>query len=173
MAITLPYKFDTSRVVKQIMGGVLGLLLVVLVGAFYSLLVSHSTPAALQLLLSAAVITYFGRLFLRNLTGSRGSITADAVVVQRDQLFGIGLPGPVGRFSISQFDAVRVERVRTPSVVDGMIVQGGPHERVSLVGKAGIPDILVARTSDDAGRAMGSELAGALKLPYQEQVAPY
>jgi hypothetical protein len=173
MAITLPYEFDTSGVVKLILRGVLGLLLVVVAGILYSLLASHSAPAALQLLLSAAVITYFGRLFLRNLTGSRGSITADAVVVQPDQLFGIGLPGPVGRFSVSRFDAVRVERVRTPSIVDGMIVQGGPHERVSLVGKAGTPDILVARTSDDAGRAIGSELATALKLPYQEQDAPY
>jgi hypothetical protein len=54
-----------------------------------------------------------------------------------------------------------------------MIVQGGPHERVSLVGKSGTPDILVARTDRDAGRTLGNELATALKLPYQEQAAPY
>jgi hypothetical protein len=173
MATTLPYQFDTSRVVKQIMGGVLGVLLALLVGILYSLLVSHSTAAAIQLLLIAAIATYFGRLFLRNLTVSIGTITADAVAVQPVRLFGIRLAGPAGRFPIGHFAAVRVERVRTPSIVDGMIVQGGPHERVSLVGRAGTPDILVARTSDDAGRAMGNELAATLKLPYQEQVAPY
>src|SRR5215208_549739 len=131
MAMMLPYEFDSSGVVKLIMRGVLGLLLVVIAGILYSLL-AHSTPAAIQLLLSAAVIAYFARLFLRNLTGSRGTITADAVVVEPDQVFGVRLRGPVGRFPISQFDAVRVERIRTPSIVDGMIVQGGPHERVSL-----------------------------------------
>ena len=90
MAITLPYEFDTSAVVKQIMGGVLGLLLVVLAGVFYSLLVSHSIAATVQLLLIAAIATYFGRVFLRNLTGTLGTITADAVVVQPGQLLGIG-----------------------------------------------------------------------------------
>src|SRR5215210_925749 len=102
MAITLPYKFDTSAVVKQIIGGVLGLLLVLLLGVFYSLLVSHSTAATIQLLLIAAIATYFGRLFLRNLTGSVGTITADAVVVQAGELLGIRLASPSGRFPISQ-----------------------------------------------------------------------
>ena len=51
--------------------------------------------------------------------------------------------------------------------------QRGPHERVSLVGKDGTPDILIARTARDAGRALGDGLAAALKLPYQELVAPY
>ena len=173
MAIALPYEFDTSGVVKLILRGVLGLLLVVLLGVLYSLLVSHSVAAMIQLLLVAALITFFGRLFYRNLIGSRGTVSADAVVVEPDQVFGVRLPGPVGRFSIGQFDAVRVERIRTPSIVDGMIVQGGPHERVSLVGKSGTPHILVARTDRDAGRTLGNELATALKLPYQEQAAPY
>jgi hypothetical protein len=173
MAITLPYAFDTSGVVKLILRGVLGLLLVVLLGILYSLLVSHSIAAAVQLLLVAALIVFFGRLFYRNLIGSRGTISADAVVVEPDQVFGVRLPGPVGRFSIGQFDAMRVDRIRTPSIVDGMIIQAGPHERVSLVGKSGTPDILVARTADGAGRALGNELAAALKLPYQEQLAPY
>jgi hypothetical protein len=173
MAIALPYEFDTSGVVKLILRGVLGLLLVGLLGVLYSLLVSHSVAAMIQLLLVAALITFFGRLFYRNLIGSRGTVSADAVVVEPDQVFGVRLPGPVGRFSIGQFDAVRVERIRTPSIVDGMIVQGGPHERVSLVGKSGTPDILVARTDRDAGRTLGNELATALKLPYQEQAAPY
>ncbi len=169
MAVTLPYEFDTSGVVKLILRGVLGLLLVVFVGILYSLLVSHSIAAAIQLLLVGAVATYFGSLFLRNLTGSRGTITADAVIVQPGRLYGIRLPGPAGRFPISQFQAVRVERIRTPPID----VQGGPHERVCLVGKDGGPDILIARTALDAGRTVGNELATALKLPYQEKLAPY
>ncbi len=114
MAITLPYEFDTSGFVKLILRGVLGLLLLVLVGILYSLLVTQSIAAAIQLSLVAAVATYFGRLFFRNLTGSLGTITADAVVVQPSRLYGVRLPGPAGRFPISQFQAVRVERILTP-----------------------------------------------------------
>ncbi len=172
MAITLPYEFDTSGVVRQIMGGVLGLLLVILVGVFYSLLVSHSVAAAVQLLLIAAIATYFGSLFHRNLTGSLGTITADAVVVRPGQLFGIRLESPAGRFPISQFQEVRVERIPIPIGIP-IETQIRPHERVCLVGKDGTPDILVARTDRDAGRVLGKELATALKLPYQEQIFPY
>jgi hypothetical protein len=172
MAITLPYEFDTSGVVKQIMGGVLGLLLIVLVGVFYSLLVSHSTVATIQLLLIAAIATYFGRLFLRNLTGSVGTITSDAVVVQPGELLGIRLTGPAGKFPISQFQAVRVERIPNPIGIP-IETQIRPHERVCLVVKTGTPDVLVARTHLDAGRTVGNELATALKLPYQEQDFPY
>jgi hypothetical protein len=159
MAITLPYEFDTSGVVKQIMGGVLGLLLVVLVGVFYSFLVSHSITATIQLLLIAAIATYFGRLFLRNLTGSVGTITADAVVVQPGELLGIRLAGAAGRFPISQFQAVRVERVPNPIGIP-INIQIQPHERVCLVGRKGTPDILIARTHLDAGRTVGNEAGG-------------
>jgi hypothetical protein len=172
MAITLPYQFDTSGVVKQIMGGVLGLLLVLLLGVFYSLLVSHSTAATIQLLLIAAIAAYFGRIFLRNLTSSVGTITADAVVVQPGELLGIRLTGAAGRFPISQFRAVRVERVPNPIGIP-INIQIKPHERVYLVGMKGTPDILIARTHLDAGRTVGNELAAALKLPYQEQDFPY
>lgn len=168
MAITLPYQFDTSGVVKLILRGVLGLLLVVLVGILYSLLVSQSIFAAIQLMVVTAVATYFGSLLLRNLIGSLGTITAAAVVVQPGLLYGFRLAGPAGRFPISQFQAVRVERVRT--TID---VPGRPHERVCLVGKDGTPDILIARTALDAGRTVGNELAIALKRPYQEQFVLY
>lgn len=172
MAITLPYEFDTSGIVKLILRCGLGLLLVVLLGILYSLLVSHSIAATIQLLLVAAVATYFGRLFLRNLTGSLGTVTADAVVVQPGQLCGIRLAGPAGRFPISQFQAVRVERIPNPIGIPlGTQIQ--PHERVCLVGKKGTPDVLIARTDRDAGRALGNELATAMKLPYEEQVLPY
>jgi len=58
--------------------------------------------------------------------------------------------------------------------------RGGPvgdplqsHERVCLIGTQGIPDILVARTDRDTGRTLGTELAAAMKLPYEEQILPY
>jgi hypothetical protein len=172
MAITLPYEFDTSGIVKVILRGAAGVLLVVFLGILYSLIVSHSLAATIQLLLVAAVATYFGSLFLRNLIGSVGTITADAVVVQPGQLFSIRLAGPAGRFPISQFQAVRVERVPNPIGIP-IETQIQPHERVCLAGKSGTPDILIARTDRDAGRTLGNELATALKLPYQEQIAPY
>ena len=169
MTVTLPYEFDTSGIVKVILRGVLGLLFVVVVpGIIYSLLISHRTAAAIQLLLVAAIITYFARLFLRNLVGSRGTITADAVVVQPGRLYGIQLAGPAGRFPMQQFAAVRVERISAP-----MSVQGRAHERICLVGKDGTPDILIARTALDTGRTLGEKIARVLNLPYEERLAPY
>jgi hypothetical protein len=172
MAITLPYNFDTSRVVKLVVRGLLSLLTVLLVGILYSLLVSHSRAAALQLTLSAALLIYFGQIFRKHLTGVEGTITADAVSVQPGIVCGIRLAGPAGNFRVGQFQAIRVERVTNPVGIP-VETQIGPHERVTLIGQRGTPDILIARTSDDAGRTLGSELAAALRLPYQEQVEPY
>ncbi|MEA2712900.1 MAG: hypothetical protein QOK27_861, partial [Gemmatimonadales bacterium] len=73
---------------------------------------------------------------------------------------------------ISQFQAVRVERVPNPIGIP-IEIQIKPHERVYLVGKMGTPDILIARTHLDAGRTLGNELSTAMKLPYQEQDFPY
>jgi hypothetical protein len=170
--ITLPYDFNNSGVVILIMRGVLGLLVVLLVGVVYSLLVSHNIATTIQLLLITAIAAYFGRIFLKNLTGSRGTITADAVIVQPGQVFGIRLASPAGRFPIKQFQAVRVERITNPIGIPPE-TQIGPYERVTLIGRTGTPDILVARTDRDAGRIVGGGLAAALRLPYQEQIAPY
>jgi hypothetical protein len=130
--------------------------------------VSHDRTAAIQLLLTGLIAAYFGRLFTKHLQGSRGVITSDAIVVEPAFLYGIRLAGPVGRFPLQRFSAIRVERVPPPAWV-----QGGPHERVSVVGRDGTPDILIARTSGDAGRALGRDLALALGLSYQEESAPY
>jgi hypothetical protein len=170
--LKLPYHFDTSGVVKLIMRGLLGLLAVMLVGILYSLLVSHDRTAVLGLLLCAAILGYFGRLFLRNLIGSAGLITAESVRVDSPRVLGFRLAGPAGTFPISHFTAVRVERVTNPIGIP-LETQLGPHERVSLIGKEGTPDILIARTDDDEGRKVGQELAAALRLAYQEQIAPY
>jgi hypothetical protein len=169
MSITLPYRFDTSPVVKLILRGVLGLLILVIVpGIGYSLLLSHDRAAAVHLLVTGAIVMYFGRIFIKNLEATSGTITADHVVVEPGTLYGTSLRGPRGRFPIQHFSAVRVQRI--PPSGD---VQQGAHERVILSGKAGTPDILVARTSGDAGRALGRDLSTALGLQYVEEVAPY
>lgn len=172
MAITLPYEFDTSDTVKLIIRGLLILLGVVLIGIFYSLLVSRDTTAVMGLIFTAAILLYFCKLFLGHLVGSEGTITAQDVIVQPGRVLGLRLAGPGGRFPISQFKGVRVERVTNPIGIP-LETQIRPHERVYLAGSSGAPDILIARTSRDAGRTLANELALALKLPYLEQIAPY
>ncbi|MFL5403860.1 MAG: hypothetical protein ACJ8BF_13695 [Gemmatimonadales bacterium] len=172
MPIVLPYEFDTSGVVKVILRGTAAVLLVVLLGIGYSLLVSHDHIAAVQLLLIAAIAGYFARLLHRNLTGTVGTISSDAIVVEPVELFGIRLAGPAGRFPIGRFDAVRVDCITHPVSIP-LETQIRPHERVYLVGKEGTPDILIARTDRDVGRLLGRELAAGLSLPYRDQEAPY
>ena len=167
-AVTLPYRFDTSEVVKQIMAGVLALVAIAVVGILYSLLVSQSLATAVQLAVIGLIAAYFGRQFLRNLTTSTGTISADSVTVEPAQLLGIRLAGPSGRFPLSRFESVRVDRIPISTNV-----QVRPHERIYLAGQAGTPDILIARTSRDAGPPLGRALAAALQLSYKEGVVVY
>ena len=169
MSITLPYQFDTSPVVRLLLHGVFALLaLVVVPGILYSVFVTHDLVVALQLGLIGGAVGYFGRLFGRHLTSAAGAITKEVVVVWPVTLYGFRLSAPEGRFSMAQFRAIRVERISPAGSV-----QSGRHERVSLVGRNGAPDILVARTENDSGRRLGKELATALDLEYEEQTAPY
>jgi hypothetical protein len=170
--ILLPYDFNTSRVVKQVLGAALSLLVLLTLGILYSVLITHDRAAALQLLITFLVAGYFARLFFQHLTGSAGTITEDRIVIRPVELLGMRLPGPVGEFPLGRFEAVRVERVTNPIGIP-LETQIGPHERVCLIGKEGVPDILIARTSDDEGRRVGRELAAALNLPYQDQISPY
>ena len=169
MAVTLPCRFDTSPVVKVIMRGALGLLLMVVVpGILYSLIFSQNLVAVVQLTLVGAIGTYFARLIFKNLEGSQGTITADTVIVSPGNLYGIPLTGPSGRFPINAFKAVRVQLISAP-----LEAQGRRHERVCLLGKEGTPDILIARTELGAGRSLGRDFSLALNLPYEEELAPY
>ena len=169
MPISLPYRFDTSPVVQLILRGVLGLLaLVIAPGILYSLFVSHNQEAAILLLVIGVMTVYFGRLFLRNLMTSRGTITAEAVEAEPGMLLGISLQGPRGRFPIQHFSAVLVQRISPWGQS-----QQRQHERVILAGQTGTPDILIARTENDDGRVLGRDLAATLGLPYKEETAPY
>jgi hypothetical protein len=69
---------------------------------------------------------------------------------------------------MKRFKAVRVERVPPP-----VEAQGGPHERVRLIGNDGTPDILIARTQRGAGVTLARELASDLKLAFEEVSLPY
>ena len=170
MAVTLPYQFDTSGTIKLILGGVLGLLVLVVVpGILYSVFISHSIAAAIQLVLIGTFVGWFGRVVVRNLSASVGTITTEAVVVHPPRLYGIQLPGPAGQFPVQQFRAIRVERIFGP-----LWTARPPrwHERVSVLGTAGTPDILIARTERDAGLSLGQELATLLALEYEQVIAP-
>src|SRR5262249_16831027 len=70
--------------------------------------------AVIQLLLIGSVLGWFGRVVVRNLSASIGTITKEAVVVQPARLYGIRFPGPAGRFPLGQFRAVQVERIFGP-----------------------------------------------------------
>ena len=73
MQPTLPYEFDSSGVVSTILRGVLGLLaLVVVPGILYSIFISHSRAAAVQLLLVAALIAWFRRTLGAELAAALG-----------------------------------------------------------------------------------------------------
>src|SRR6266566_2371593 len=95
MAVTLPYQFDTSGVVKGVLRGVSAFLLVVILpGVPYTLLVRHDIAAAALLLIIGAMAAAFARIVLRNLEGSRGTISADSVVVEPSRLLGVRLSRP-------------------------------------------------------------------------------
>jgi hypothetical protein len=169
VAVTLPYEFDTSPVVKLVLRAVLGLLILVVVpGILYSLFVTHDWVALVQLVLIGATVGYFGMLFGRHLTSTTGIISKEVVVIWPVTVFGIRVSGPEGRFSMAQFRAVRVE-----SISPAASMQSRQHERVSLIGRDGAPDILVARTENHAGKTFGRELASTLDLEYEERTAAY
>ena len=174
MAITLPYEFDTSRVFRLLLKGMILVGLVVIVpGIAYSLLWSRNHATALALAFTAVVILFHGVRIFTFPAGSVGTITAHEIVVKPSKIYGLRLPGPSGRFSLDQFNAVRVEMMSGSPDPD---VRGGPHERIYLVGKDGTPDILIARTNrndDDYGISAGQQFGRLLNLPCEERHMPY
>jgi hypothetical protein len=166
--VTLPYRFDTSAVWRTILKGAFGLNALLVVGILYSVLARPWTTV-IALVVNETVVVVFTRIFVRFQSGSAGTLSSDRVVIEPNHLFGIALPGPKGTYSLDRFAAVRVE-FRPGPISAG--VQGGPHELVWLVGKPGTPDVLVARTEDGAGRAVGREFGALLGLSVEETGAP-
>jgi len=164
MSLTVPYEFDSSGVVKAILRLVSGVLAIVALGIAYSVFISRNPTGGVLLVVVGVMIVVFGRVVLANFPAAHGTIMAETVIVHPVTLYGLRLPGSPGQFDVQQFQAVRVERASGP--VD---VPGGPNEKVSLVGRDGTPDILIARTDGGAGMSLARELATALGLQYQEQ----
>src|SRR5687767_10369513 len=171
-SVTLPYRFDTTQIWRMILTAMLALEAVIVVGLLYALLTSRPLDVAVSLVVTGAIVLFFLRKFLRLRHGSIGVITADRVVVRRGTLFGMTLRGPSGEFGIDRFSAVRVEMMLGPSGLHDTM-QGGPHERIWLVGRDGTPNVLVGRAQFEAGRTVGAELGAALGLPVQETHEPY
>ena len=169
MAITLPYRFDTSSVWRTILKGAFGLNALIVFCILYTLLISRQWTTALGLTPMELVVFVFTRLFIRFQTGSVGTLSSDRVVIEPNALLGIALPGPKGTYTLDRFSALRVEFRSGPARPD---VQGGPNELVWLVGKPGTPDIVLALTENGAGRMVGQEFGALLKLPVEEVGAP-
>ena len=167
MAVTLPYNFNTSSVWQGILKKGSWLLGVIAVGIIYSLVARHFA-AVLQLSICGILLVWFGRIFFRNSSGSIGTITRQGVVVQPGEVYGYRLPGPSGEFALNRFKSVRVEHLAGPTDPG---TQGGPHQRVYLIGNADTPSILIARANDRS--QVGQEIAAVLNLPCEQTQALY
>jgi hypothetical protein len=167
--VGLPYRFDTSAVWRTVLKGAFGLNALLVAGVLYALLASRPWTTVIALVVNEALVLVFTRVFVRFQTGSAGTLSADRVVIEPNRLFGIALPGPHGTYPLDRFSGVRVEFRPGPVSPD---VQGGAHELVWLVGKPGTPDVLLARTENAAGRALGREFGALLELPVEETGAP-
>src|SRR5262245_15496884 len=168
MAVTpapfaLPYRFDTSNVWHSILKLAFGLnaLLIVLIGVCALMRPWSVTLALVIIELMAAGFT---RVLFRFQEGSAGTLYTDRVDVDPNVLLRLPLPGPRGSYSMDRFASIRVE-FRSGPIEPG--VQGGPNEVIWLVGRAGTPNIAIARTDDRAGRAIGGQIAALLNLPVE------
>jgi len=169
VAITLPYRFDTSSVWRTIIKGAFGLNALLGFCILFALLVQRQWKTALGLLLMEMIVLGFTQMFIRFQEGSVGTLSSDGVVIEPNVLLGIPLPGPKGTYQLDRFSAVRVEFRSGPARPE---VQGGPNEVIWLVGKPGTPDIVLALTYDGTGRALGREFGALLTLPVEEVGAP-
>jgi hypothetical protein len=171
VTLKLPYHFDSTSPGTLILKGVLGLELLLVTGILYSVVVSRNITAALGLSLAAGLFAFFAARSFALLAGAVGTISITGVVVRQPKVFGVRLPGVTGTFSIDDFHAIRVEQSSGP--IDS---RGGSHERLYLVGKNPVPDILIARTDrqdSDRGLALGRALSEVLNLPCTDLHVPY
>jgi hypothetical protein len=166
--ITLPYRFDTSNVWHTILKGALGLNAVLLLGVIFAA-VRRPWPVTLGLVITELMVLGFTRVFFKYQEGSIGTLSRDRIDIESNAVLGLSLPGPRGGYALNRFSAIRVEFRSGPIQPD---VQGGPNEVVWLVGKAGTPNVALARTQRGDGRAVGRQLGALLELAVEEVGAP-
>jgi hypothetical protein len=168
--IVLPYRFDTTDVWHTILKGAFGLNALLLFALAFSCF-ARPWPTVAGICLIELTVLGFTRVFVRHQEGSIGTLRADQVEVEPNLLLGFALPGPRGTYTIDRFSAVRVEFRSRPILLD-TAASAGPHELVWLVGRPGTPDVVLARTDEGAGRAVGQRLGALLRLPVEEIGAP-
>ncbi len=170
MKDALPYAFDTTRVVRLILRGVLGFEIVMIAGIVYALAAGRGLMVIAFLIVCGSFMLAFGWIVMRFLDATSGTITHESVIVEPMNFCGIRLPGPQGTLPIGSFQGIRVERV------SGRIDTAnptGPSTRVYLIGRNGTSDLLIARASVEEGSALGQDLGAALRLPRIDSSSPY
>ena len=168
-AIVLPWSFDTTSVWHIVIKGAFGLTALLTVGLVVKVLMRRWLDAA-ALTVFAGAVASFTTILVRHQDGSRGTIFPDRLVTEPNLVLGVPLPGPHGTYQLHQFSGVRIEFRPGPITTDPNAV--GPHELLWLLGHPGTPNILVARTRNGAGRAVGAQLGAALGLSVTETGAP-
>lgn len=171
MIVTVPYRFDTTRTLRNVLRAMVGLhVVVILPSMLYATFVQHNLLGAIGLLLISGIALYLGKRILK-MRAFVGVINKNSVVLQEAKQFGVALTGPAGTYPIENFSSVLVEFVS--GVGYGESPDGPPFTRVSLIGKTGTPAIVVECSPFPEGKNFGAALATTLDLPYQEKLAPH
>jgi hypothetical protein len=167
--VQLPWSFDTTSIWHTILKGAFGLNALLGLGLVVKLVSGRWLDAA-GLGVVEALVAGFTLVFIRHQEGSRGTLFRDRVTVEPNAVLGVPLPGPRGSYALDRFRGIEVEfRSGRPSTDANA---AGPHELVWLMGRPGTPNIVLARTQDRAGRALGAEVGTLLRLPVSEIGAP-
>jgi len=167
--VRLPWSFDTTSIWHTILKGAFGLNALLGLGLVVKLLGRNWVDAA-GVGVAEALVAGFTVIFIRHQEGSRGTLFKDRVTVEPNAVLGVPLPGPRGSYPLERFRGVQVEfRSGRPNTDANA---AGPHELVWLMGRPGTPNIVLARTQNRAGRAVGHEIGAVLGLPVSEINAP-
>lgn len=172
MSLSFPYRFDSSAIPKIIFKGMVVVLLIIFFPGLITLgsqlfagePVDNIVMTVTAIVLNAGLVTGFGLLIFKKLGGCSGEITQDSVTVAPVTMMGITAEAPTGTFALRNFKALKLEHIQGKK---------GPHERITLIGFDGTPDIRIAATRRGAGTALAADLAQLLKLPVEEVQAPY
>ena len=167
--VQLPWSFDTTSIWHTILKGAFGLNVLLGLGLVVKLLSRRWLDAA-GVGAAEALVAGFTVIFIRHQEGSRGTLFSDRVTIEPNAVLGVPLPGPRGSYALDRFRGVEVEfRSGRPSTDANA---AGPHELVWLMGRPGTPNIVLARTENREGRALGHQVGTVLGLTVSEVNAP-